>query len=106
MKTIQDKVKKYLEIYPQARERKNRAKAVYRILGYVVGYEPVLDLVGFGRHWSTLQSINRQILKVQELYPNLRGTDYEDKERLEQEKQIELGYVPGFNNDIKKLKTL
>lgn len=33
-------------------------------------------------------------------------SDYKDKERLEQEKQIELGYTPNYHADIKKLETL
>lgn len=34
------------------------------------------------------------------------GCDKENKERLSQEKKLELGYVPGYNRDIKLNKKL
>lgn len=38
--------------------------------------------------------------------PELRGSDYSDKEVLEQSKELELGYAPNYQKDIKTLKLL
>ena len=38
--------------------------------------------------------------------PNLRGSDYAEGEVLSQQKQLDLGYIPGFESSIKKLNEL
>jgi hypothetical protein len=104
-----DIVQWYLDSEPKARERSNRAKAVWNLLakeygiveGGTISKEFFID--GF---FKDSQTFNRSINRIQQLNPHLRGSDYDDKERLEQEAQLEQGYTPGYNQDIKKLKTL
>jgi len=50
----------------------------------------IFDAVNGNRDWQTLTE----------------GFDKENKKRLSQEKMIEMGYTPGYNQDIKKLQTL
>lgn len=109
---IKDLVIAYLEKQPLFRERKNKDQGIVNILigrhtklgdairtgvitkGFVV--EMVQEYASMDRAW-------RQALEHD---PNLRGSDYDDKVRLEQKKEIELGYSPGHHADIKKLGTL
>jgi len=53
-------------------------------------------------------SDNRLINRVQQLNEDLRGSDYEDESKKIkiQEVELQLGYSPGYNQDVKKLKTL
>lgn len=51
-------------------------------------------------------SLDRQWREVTKDHPHLRGSDYEDRVRLMQEKQIELGYEVGYHNDLKQSKLL
>lgn len=96
-------MKKYLEHYledePKARERKNKnralANAVIRIHGLEVTKEKMTEVV------SAILHGDRMWRKILEERPELRGSDYGDKEILEQEKQIELGYEPGANRKLK-----
>lgn len=101
----------YLKQQPKARERKNKNRAIgnlilekYKLndIAYinVMSKEQASDMVG------EILSLDRKWRKILEENPELRGTDYGDKEMLAQEKQIELGYLPGFHEDLRKLKTL
>lgn len=56
-------------------------------------------IVNFCKGFSSLDRSWRQILQQR---PELRGEDYDKKEVLSQEKQLELGYTPGFHSDVKK----
>lgn len=87
----------YLKQQPRARERKNKNQAIGNILmkKYSVDYDlgvfnvtksELADIVG------EVLTLDRQWRKILEENPNLRGTDYKDKSRLEEEKLIELGY--------------
>ena len=56
---------------------------------------PTLEVMrkeDFMMYFTEIMSINRLILWVQQHYPELRGKDYPDKDNLEQEKKLELGY--------------
>lgn len=103
--TLKEEVQKLLEVEPRARERRNRARAVWKILQLKhniveIDKEKFLDL------FTEIQSINRLILHIQQYEPDLRGEDYNDKTILEQEKKIELGYEPGYHQDVKKLSKI
>lgn len=106
MPTVYEEIKEHLKGSPKARERKNKNRFIAWL---VIKKYPVFtledidtithavgDSLTFDRAW-------RQVLQHE---PSLRGTDYEDKKILEQEKEIELGYTPGMASDVKKLKTL
>lgn len=104
----------YLKQEPRARERKNKNRAIGNVITqkYWTSFKDgklifeindkrkVDDMVG------EILSLDRKWRKILEENPDLRGSDYKDKERLEQEKQIELGYTPNYHADIKKLETL
>lgn len=100
--TIYDEIKNYLEKSPKARERKNKNRFIAwllwkRLQGVEVTQEMlekfVVDCSSYDRAW-------RQVLQLE---THLRGTDYDDKKMLEQEKELELGYQPGIQKDIKKV---
>lgn len=95
-------IKEYLETHEKARERANRYKALVAII------KRDLNLDNISISDSTLEEIislgmtyNRSINRIQQLYPELRGTDYKDKKTLQQKAQLEQGYEPGFYQDKK-----
>ncbi len=109
MKNLKVIVKKFLELHSELRSRKLRALAIWSILSQQnwEGHEFTLNkdkFIQFGH--TQIQSINRVINFIQRNYPDLRGSDYEDKKRLQQKVQVELGYNPGIDQQIKKLETL
>lgn len=77
-----DQVKQYLEEQPSARERKNKNRAICNMMIKKYIQEMVGDILNADRAWR----------KVLEDNPQLRGSDYEDKDQLEENKQRELGY--------------
>lgn len=92
--TLKDRVLDVLKRIPKSRERKYKTGAVALILK-----DKYIDLEGISlprlteilQDADTLDRAWRKILQEDEA---LRGSDYADKEILEQEKQIELGYIP------------
>lgn len=84
----------YLKQEPRARERKNKNRAIGNITikkyqldkNMFVDKEQMADMVG------EILSMDRQWRKILEENPELRGTDYGDKDKLEEMKQLELGY--------------
>lgn len=89
------KVYNYLVKEPRFRERKNKNRGIANLILdhwapltrlLMVKNDRLADIVGqvgsYDRAW-------RQCL---EHHPELRGSDYGDKDVLEQEKQLELGY--------------
>ena len=104
-----NKAKEFLESCVEARERKNRYSVIVTML---VKEFPKLKDIGLNSDNIKCiiqegMTINRNILRNQQLFENLRGTDYiETKKILEQKKKLELGYEPGYRQDINKLKTL
>lgn len=87
-------LKTYLENEPRARERRNKDRAIVNLL---LKHYPSLAsvkkeiLVEFVKDHNTLDRSWRQLLQE---YPRLRGSDYDQKEVLVQQKRIELGYEP------------
>jgi len=103
MQKLQTKVKEFLESYPHFRERKMRALCIWEILGFsqlqMIPREHFCQYI-----FKQILSLNRTINWVQQHYPNLRGLDYNDKKKLQQKAMINLGYSPGIDQQIKKLK--
>lgn len=103
--TIYDTIKGHLEKRPLARERKKKNQFIAFLLNKKYESEMqtgitidilerlIVDAGSYDRAW-------RQVLQHE---PTLRGTDYDDKTMLEQEKELELGYQPGIKKDIKKV---
>ncbi len=90
--SIKDLTKECLEKVPASRERKNRSKLVWWVLQRETNGFDSMNKELFCELFTKGESISRWARKLQEENPELRGTDYEEKERLEQEKQEELGY--------------
>ena len=103
--TLYEEIKGHLEKRPLARERsmKNKFLAVLLLKKYEGEMQTgvtdgiierlIVDASSYDRAW-------RQVLQHE---PQLRGTDYDEKAMLEQEKELELGYQPGIKKDIKKV---
>lgn len=91
-----DFLEKLIEENPKARERKYKDDAIVHVLvtRFYHSFEEIdrEKLIEFVKDHNTLDRSWRKILEER---PELRGSDYNDKERLEQEKQIELGYESG-----------
>ena len=98
-----EEIKTKLEQVPRFRERKDRDYFLnimtLRNLGLIddkpikaddVITIPVMKLRRYGVVYGSYERYWRQCL---EQNPSLRGSDYNTKEELEQEKKMELGYV-------------
>jgi hypothetical protein len=95
---IKDRIIEYLEEQPLFRERSNKDRGIVNLLSKrhkalgaaieqgIISKEEVTRIV---QDYASMDRAWRQAL---EHNPALRGSDYAEKERLEQEKQIELGY--------------
>jgi hypothetical protein len=98
----------YLKKEPRARERANKNRAIANVVlqpylkkfGINGNKEVMSDIVG------EILSLDRKWRKILEENPDLRGTDYNDKQALEENKMSELGYEPNYNSNVAKLKTL
>jgi hypothetical protein len=89
------------------RERKNKDRGIVILL---IDIYPAMnlpirmdmrDLTQMIRDAATMDRAWRQILEDRK---DLRGADYDQKEIVEQKKQVELGYTPGHDKDVKTLK--
>jgi len=102
--TIYEKLKSYLETEPRARERSNKNRAIGNLISKQYGLEidknKMADMVG------EILSADRAWRLILQNEPSLRGQDYNQKQILEENKMLELGYVPNFQQYNKKLKTL
>ena len=99
MKTLKTLVLRYLESQTLFRERKNKDRGIVNLLlerhpnigkmvrEYGLNKE---ELISFVREHSAMDRSWRQIL---EHTPELRGSDYDEKTKLESEKLEELGYA-------------
>ena len=110
--TIQEEMVYYLENNPKFRERKYRGHLLCNL---------ALRATGLGNKYSrgeklTIQEMCDFAVKfdsyrhawtdVMKDVIFLRGKDYEDKEVLEQNKLIEMGYTSGHYQDVNRLKKL
>lgn len=103
---LQGKVYKLLQLRPLARERRNKDyylvrlltdnkqwdtdMAVFRVTELV---EMAKDFNSADRYWRLLTSAHLE----------LRGSDYDTKQIVEQRKELELGYEVGFHEINKKV---
>lgn len=95
---IKDRTSQCLEKFPESRERKNRARLVWWVLQQEESFKDMGKEM-FCKLFSKAETISRWARKIQAENVELRGKDYDDKELLEQEKQIEFGYEPGANQE-------
>jgi len=80
----------YLKVEPKARERKNKNRAIANLL--IKNYSLSIDkelLITLVKEANTL---DREWRKILEQNVTLRGSDYNEKEKLVDNKLKELGY--------------
>lgn len=92
-------VKNFLEQEPRFRERKEKDRGIIYLLVGRLNLQGIMDregkpittkqLVEFVQGYATMDREWRQIL---EQNPQLRGSDYDDKDELEVKKLAQLGY--------------
>lgn len=110
--TIKSTVEKYLKDDVRFRERHNKDRGIVNLL--MRRYKHLDEIVRVGaitkdqlteivQDYASMDRAWRQAL---EHNPDLRGQDYDDKVMLEQQKQVKLGYMPGYHQDQQKLKNL
>ena len=103
---LRREIEEYLEDEPRARERRFKDRALVNIL---LKKHPALSrvpkevLIGLVQDFNSLDRYWRMILMER---PELRGVDYEDKVRYEQEKELGLGYEPRYRQNISSTKFL
>jgi len=97
-------IKHKLEEFIWFRERKNKNYGISEIL--VEEHKLNINARKLEEIIVEYASLDRQWREVTKDHPHLRGSDYEDRVRLMQEKQIELGYEVGYNKDIKQKELL
>ena len=86
------RLKTILEDHPQARERKHRYHVIRKVM---VERHPMLGEISketMLQICRDMVKLDRDLRKVQQDNPHLRGTDYQDKHELEAIKRQELGY--------------
>lgn len=91
---------------PQARERKNRWRAIGRVLEKNFTLDMPIEKIMEIAQEAT--SLDRKYRKLQRENKELRGTDY-DEEEIESESQnwqINNGYEVGYSRDIKQGKLI
>lgn len=97
---LSDLVKKYLEVQPLFRERKNKDRGMvnllmeqYPALKQVIneGIITKESLIAIVQDYATMDRAWRKILEEDE---ELRGSDYNDKDKLESKTMENLGYRP------------
>lgn len=92
-------VERYLEEEPLARERKNKNKAIgnliIRLYGVNIPKDTMADIVG------DILNGDRYWRKVTAQRPELQGSDYNTKTKVEQEYELALGYEPNYNQKLK-----
>jgi hypothetical protein len=95
----------YLKSEPRFRERKSKWRGIADLIkikyNLDIDRRLLADILADG---SSADRAWRDILKNNE---DLRGSDYlTDKDRLEQEKMLQLGYDPNHARDVKLLANL
>ena len=103
--TIYDEVQQMLEESQTPRERRFRVRGLRELVLRKLGLEGVMffpmdKLDDFAVLYGSYDRAWRLVMSDRE---DLRGSDYSRKDVLEQEKELELGYAPGFHGDAKKL---
>lgn len=110
--TIYEEMVHYLENNPKFRERKYRGHLLCNLAlkstelgnkysrGEKLTIQEMCDFaVKFDSYRHAWGDVTRECKE-------LRGADYDEGERLAQEKQIEMGYTSGYYQDVNRLKKL
>lgn len=101
---MKEEVLTYLKQEPRFRQRSAKWRGIADLLikkyNLDIDRRKLADVIADG---STADRSWRMALKENK---DLRGTDYNDKDILEEQAQINLGYTPNYHEDVRKLKTL
>lgn len=96
----------YLELEPRFRERMAKDRGIVNLLIKRYPTLEIIDkkiLVDMVKDYNSMDRYWRMILAERK---DLRGSDYVTKEKVSEEYQINLGYNPGYEQDMKQLKML
>ena len=110
--TLQEEVIYYLENNPKFRERKNRGHLLCNLalkatkLGNKYSQGEKLTIQEMCDFAVKFDSYRHAWGDVTRTCPELSGSDYDEGERLAQEKQAELGYTPSYYQDVAKFKKI
>ena len=110
--TLYEEVKTKLEQHPIFRERSQRSIGLVKLALRKCGLEgrhdrnEVISLSELADFAVTFDSYRHAWGDVTRENPELRGSDYWEKEKLEQEKKLSLGYEPSYYQNLEKLSTL
>lgn len=101
-----ERIKNYLHTESRARERTLHQRGMVNLL--LAGYPELKEipkdkLVDFCHDFESYCRIWRKVLEENK---ELRGTDYDTKEVVEQEYMLKIGYEPRYNEDSKQLKMI
>lgn len=99
-----NEVLNYLKREPRFRERSAKNRGIADLL--IEKYHLDLDRKKLADVIQEASSMDRAWRKCLEENPDLRGSDYEDKQILEEKKMLELNYSPSYEKDVKILKLL
>jgi hypothetical protein len=100
-KTQHNLIKSKLEEHIWFRERSKKNEGIARLLirRYNLENNPQINPLVLADLIAEASSLDRAWRKVLQENPHLRGSDYGESERLEQEKILELGYEVGSSID-------
>lgn len=101
---MKEDVLAYLESEVRFREREARMRGIADLL--IAKYNIDIDRRKLADIISDANTMDRCWRKILEERPDLRGTDYKEKDKLEQEYILNLGYTPGYDTDVKQLSML
>ncbi len=104
--TTKQIITKFLEEVPAGRERRNRPRAIWRVLEKKYGEMEAISFDKFLMYYPEMESISRLIRQIQQEREDLRASDYQDKDELEQSAILSLGYSMGHVADVKKLNLI
>ena len=95
-----------LYTHQKSRERSNKYKAIAVVLKSHYPKIEDMDVERVADIVAEAISLDRQWRKILEDNISLRGSDYNQGKTLAQKKQIELGYTPGHEADLKRLRSI
>lgn len=99
-------IKSKLEEHIWFRERRARLFGISRLLIRKYHLEEKIDPKTLEDIIAESATLDRSWRKVLQDCPHLQGSDYGDKTKYEQEKELSLGYEPNYNKDIKQKELL
>lgn len=101
---MKQEVLNYLKSEPRFRERSKKWRGIADLINKK--YNLVIDRVKLADMLADGSSADRSWCDILKENEDLRGSDYLQKDILEEEKILQLGYSPNFKNNVKQLELL